>query len=69
MSSINQRIFRLCAKVLKHIAPILGLKYELRGGEHLAKKESFVVVLNHQSSIDAIGKSRCTALSSYDFNY
>lgn len=35
---------------------MLGLKWELRGKEHLEKDQACIIVANHQSSLDILGK-------------
>lgn len=40
---------------MKHFAKVIGIKYTLRGGEHLSKDETCVIVANHQSSMDILG--------------
>jgi lysophosphatidate acyltransferase len=38
-----------------HISTVLGLKWELRGREHLEKDQACIIVANHQSSLDILG--------------
>ncbi|XP_070508242.1 1-acyl-sn-glycerol-3-phosphate acyltransferase alpha-like isoform X2 [Chironomus tepperi] len=40
------------AEVLKHLTSVLGIKWTLRGAEHLNKNKSFVIVANHQTCLD-----------------
>uniref|UniRef100_A0A0A9YNU8 1-acylglycerol-3-phosphate O-acyltransferase n=1 Tax=Lygus hesperus TaxID=30085 RepID=A0A0A9YNU8_LYGHE len=44
----------LASKLCRHISTLLRLRWELRGGEYLNKQQSFVIVANHQSSIDIL---------------
>lgn len=37
------------------ISSLIGMKWILRGREHLEKDESFIIVSNHQSSLDVLG--------------
>jgi lysophosphatidate acyltransferase len=39
----------------RNISDLLGLKWELRGGSYLSKDEPYIIVANHQSSIDILG--------------
>ncbi|KAL7026570.1 hypothetical protein ACKWTF_005077 [Chironomus riparius] len=43
------------AEVLKYVTSLLGIKWILRGEEHLNKNKSFVIVANHQSCLDVMG--------------
>lgn len=49
-------IFRIASSFCHHISTILGLKFELRGKEHLEKDQACIIVANHQSSLDILGK-------------
>lgn len=46
---------RLASSFCHHISTVLGLKWELRGKEHLEKEQSCIIVSNHQSSLDILG--------------
>lgn len=46
---------RLASSACHHISSLLGLKWELRGKEHLEKDEACIIVANHQSSLDILG--------------
>lgn len=41
--------------LLKHVTKVLGITWELRGGEHLAADRGCVIVANHQSMLDILG--------------
>lgn len=45
----------LASYLCRNISDLLGLKWELRGGSYLSKNEPYVIVANHQSSIDILG--------------
>lgn len=49
-------ISRLASSFCHHISTVLGLKWELRGKEHLEKEQACIIVANHQSSLDILGK-------------
>lgn len=40
---------------LKHVTKVLGITWELRGGEYLAEDRGCVIVANHQSMLDILG--------------
>lgn len=48
---------RWASSFCHHISTVLGLKWELRGKEHLEKDQACIIVANHQSSLDILGKS------------
>ncbi|XP_021929074.1 1-acyl-sn-glycerol-3-phosphate acyltransferase alpha-like isoform X2 [Zootermopsis nevadensis] len=41
--------------ILRHVTKVLGIKWDLRGGEHLAEDRGCVIVANHQSMLDILG--------------
>ncbi|CAG9801665.1 unnamed protein product [Chironomus riparius] len=43
------------ANIAKHVTKVLGIKWILRGEEHLSKNKSFIIVANHQSFLDVLG--------------
>lgn len=47
---------RTAGKFCCHISKVIGLTWTLRGIEHLSTDESCVIVANHQSSLDVLGK-------------
>lgn len=47
----------LASSLCRHISCLVGLKWELRGQEHLEKEQACIIVANHQSSLDILGKS------------
>lgn len=49
-------VYRLASSFCHHISTVLGLKWELRGKEHLEKDQACIIVANHQSSLDILGK-------------
>lgn len=48
-------ISRWASSFCHHISTVLGLKWELRGREHLEKDQACIIVANHQSSLDVLG--------------
>ncbi|XP_031636282.1 1-acyl-sn-glycerol-3-phosphate acyltransferase alpha [Contarinia nasturtii] len=60
----------LASSFCHHISTVLGLKWELRGKEHLEKDQACIIVANHQSSLDILGMfdiwpvmSKCTVVA------
>jgi lysophosphatidate acyltransferase len=56
-----------------HISTLLGLRWIVRGREHLEKDQACIIVCNHQSSIDILGTCRrsrgpCSAVVSGMFD-
>lgn len=56
--------YRLASSACHHISSLLGFKWELRGKEHLEKDEACIIVANHQSSLDILGKQTMNNKSS-----
>jgi len=40
---------------LKHVSKVIGIKWTLRGSENLSKDRTYIIVANHQSSLDVQG--------------
>ncbi|KAL1131571.1 hypothetical protein AAG570_011186 [Ranatra chinensis] len=66
----------LASLLCRNISDVLGLKWELRGGAHLTKEIPYVIVANHQSSIDILGMfelwpvmRRCTVVAKKELLY
>ena len=49
-------ICRTASKFCCHISKVINLTWTLRGAEHLSKDQTCVIVANHQSSLDVLGK-------------
>lgn len=47
---------RTASKFCCHTSRFINLTWTLRGAEHLEKDQSCVIVANHQSSLDVLGK-------------
>ena len=58
MSICSPHVF-LCPRLLRvAILPLklfYGIKMQVRGSEHLNNKEPYVIVCNHQASLDLLG--------------
>ncbi|KAI4501182.1 hypothetical protein M0802_003555 [Mischocyttarus mexicanus] len=67
---------KLASFPCNHISFLLGLRWELRGREHLNQDVACVIVANHQSSLDLLGMfhiwpimGRCTAIAKKEIFY
>ncbi|KAK3555213.1 hypothetical protein QTP86_010465 [Hemibagrus guttatus] len=61
----NMRIIRF---LVWHVKYFLGLRYEVSGWEHLQTEGPYVIISNHQSSLDVLGMmevlpDRCTIIA------
>lgn len=50
----NMKILRL---MLLHIKYLYGIRVEVRGAQHFPPTQPYVVVSNHQSSLDLLGEA------------
>lgn len=46
---------RILRSMLQHVKHLYGIRMDVRGLEHFDLKEPYVVVSNHQSSLDLLG--------------
>lgn len=67
---------RLASSLCHHISTLLGLRWELRGREHLEKDRACIIVANHQSSLDILGMfdlwpvmDKCTVVAKKEIFY
>ncbi|XP_034139010.1 1-acyl-sn-glycerol-3-phosphate acyltransferase alpha isoform X3 [Drosophila guanche] len=58
------------------VTALIGLRWELRGKEHLAKDQACIIVANHQSSLDVLGMfniwhvmNKCTVVAKRELFY
>ncbi|XP_001354866.3 1-acyl-sn-glycerol-3-phosphate acyltransferase alpha [Drosophila pseudoobscura] len=58
------------------VTTLIGLRWELRGKEHLAKDQACIIVANHQSSLDVLGMfniwhvmNKCTVVAKRELFY
>lgn len=49
--------FSITGYALKHLSRLIGIKWELRQGDILEVERGAVIVANHQSVFDVLGKS------------
>lgn len=47
--------FRPVSEALKYASVIIGIKFTIRGDQHMKKDETCVFVSNHQTSLDILG--------------
>ncbi|KAG5682760.1 hypothetical protein PVAND_012093 [Polypedilum vanderplanki] len=43
------------AETIKHLTRVLGITWTLRGAESLMENKSFIIIANHQTSVDIMG--------------
>lgn len=48
--------------MVRHVKYLLGLRFEVSGWEHLQTEGPYVVISNHQSSLDVLGESFSASL-------
>lgn len=67
---------RLASSLCHHVSTLLGLRWELRGREHLEKDRACIIVANHQSSLDVLGMfdlwpvmDKCTVVAKKEIFY
>ncbi|XP_057216112.1 1-acyl-sn-glycerol-3-phosphate acyltransferase beta [Triplophysa rosa] len=61
----NMRVIRF---LVRHVKYFLGLRYEISGWQHLQAEGPYVIISNHQSSLDVLGMmeilpDRCTMIA------
>lgn len=67
----NMRIIR---NLVRHVKYFLGLRFEVSGWEHLQTEGPYVIISNHQSSLDVLGlmeilPDRCTMIAKKELIY
>ncbi|XP_069556973.1 1-acyl-sn-glycerol-3-phosphate acyltransferase beta [Brachyistius frenatus] len=67
----NMRIIRSLAR---HVKYFLGLRFDVSGWEHLQTEGPYVIISNHQSSLDVLGlmeilPDRCTMIAKKELIY
>lgn len=67
----NMRIIR---SLVRHVKYLLGLRIEVSGWEHLQTEGPYVIISNHQSSLDVLGlmeilPDRCTMIAKKELIY
>ncbi|CAN9504402.1 unnamed protein product [Ophioblennius macclurei] len=67
----NMRIIR---SLVRHVKYFLGLRFEVSGWQHLQTEGPYVIISNHQSSLDVLGlmeilPDRCTMIAKKELIY
>ncbi|KAJ8261351.1 hypothetical protein COCON_G00170740 [Conger conger] len=67
----NMRVIR---SLVRHVKYFLGLRFEVSGWEHLQTEGPYVIISNHQSSLDVLGlmeilPDRCTMIAKKELVY
>ncbi|KAG7480418.1 hypothetical protein MATL_G00055870 [Megalops atlanticus] len=67
----NMRVIRF---LLQHVKYFLGLRYEVSGWDNLQEEGPYVIISNHQSSLDVLGlmevlPDRCTSVAKRELLY
>ncbi|XP_068191641.1 1-acyl-sn-glycerol-3-phosphate acyltransferase beta [Antennarius striatus] len=67
----NMRIIRC---MVRHVKYFLGLRFDVSGWEHLQTEGPYVIISNHQSSLDVLGlmeilPDRCTMIAKKELVY
>ncbi|KAM6902467.1 1-acyl-sn-glycerol-3-phosphate acyltransferase beta [Xenentodon cancila] len=67
----NMRVIRC---MVRHVKYLLGLRIEVNGWEHLQTEGPYVIISNHQSSLDVLGMmeilpDRCTMIAKKELVY
>ncbi|KAL6096664.1 agpat2 [Pungitius sinensis] len=67
----NMRIIRV---LVRHVKYFLGLRFDISGWEHLQTEGPYVIISNHQSSLDVLGlmeilPDRCTMIAKKELVY
>ncbi|XP_011506220.1 PREDICTED: 1-acyl-sn-glycerol-3-phosphate acyltransferase alpha [Ceratosolen solmsi marchali] len=72
----NVKNLLLASSMCHHTSNLLGLRWQIRGREHLEKERSYVIVANHQSSLDILGMfdlwpvmDKCTVVAKKEIFY
>lgn len=59
-----------------HTSSLLGIRWQIRGREHLEKERACIIVANHQSSLDILGMfdlwpvmDKCTVVAKKEILY
>ncbi|KAJ3605272.1 hypothetical protein NHX12_027322 [Muraenolepis orangiensis] len=65
---------RLISALIRHVKYFLGLRFEVSGSEHLLTEGPYVIISNHQSSLDVLGlmeilPERCTPIAKKELVY
>lgn len=62
----NHLSLRVIRFLVRHVKYLLGLRFEVSGWEHLQTEGPYVVISNHQSSLDVLGGCRAAPAMAAD---
>ncbi|KAK0081605.1 hypothetical protein PV325_011876 [Microctonus aethiopoides] len=72
----NVKNLLLASTTCHNVSNLIGLRWELRGRDHLEKEQACIIVANHQSSLDILGMleiwpimDKCTAVAKKELFY
>ncbi|XP_035781828.1 1-acyl-sn-glycerol-3-phosphate acyltransferase alpha-like [Anopheles albimanus] len=72
----NVRNLVLASKFCRVASPVISIKWEVRGAEHMSADRAMVMVANHQSSLDILGMfdfwhlmDKCTVIAKRELFY
>ncbi|CAB0030172.1 unnamed protein product [Trichogramma brassicae] len=72
----NVRNLVLASSICRYTSSLLGIRWQLRGQEHLEKERACIIVANHQSSLDIQGMfdiwpimDKCTVVAKKEIFY
>ncbi|XP_059906461.1 1-acyl-sn-glycerol-3-phosphate acyltransferase beta [Gadus macrocephalus] len=65
---------RMIRSLVRHVKYFLGLRFDVSGWEHLQTEGPYVIISNHQSSLDVLGlmevlPDRCTMIAKKELIY
>uniref|UniRef100_A0A1L8DY40 1-acyl-sn-glycerol-3-phosphate acyltransferase n=1 Tax=Nyssomyia neivai TaxID=330878 RepID=A0A1L8DY40_9DIPT len=72
----NVRNFKIGGLFCRPISKVIGIKWTLRGEEYISQDQPYVIVANHQTSLDILGMldiwgimDKCTAVAKKELFY
>ncbi|OXU25070.1 hypothetical protein TSAR_000908 [Trichomalopsis sarcophagae] len=72
----NVKNLLLASSLCHHASSLLGIRWQIRGREHLEKERACIIVANHQSSLDVLGMfdlwpvmDKCTVVAKKEIFY
>lgn len=68
---INLFPLRIIRFMVRHVKYFLGLRFEVSGWEHLQTEGPYVIISNHQSSLDVLGTvlPLCMKINVFDIDF
>ncbi|XP_058803469.1 1-acyl-sn-glycerol-3-phosphate acyltransferase alpha [Phymastichus coffea] len=74
--SRNVKNLLLASSFCHHVSTLLGIRWQIKGREHLEKERACIIVANHQSSLDILGMfdlwpimDKCTVVAKKEIFY